>query len=245
MSSVKTLLQIENISKAYSLGGTNVKVLDNISTTFLEGCFTVIAGPSGSGKSTLLNILGCLDRPDSGKYAIENILVNYKDKKEMSKIRKNNFGFVFQSFNLIPVLTAQENVELPMNLHSFSAKEIAEASKEILELVGLGDKLNNKPAQLSGGQQQRVAIARAIASKPKIVFADEPTANLDRKNAENIIALMKNLNKKYNVSFIIASHDDAVINAADELLSIEDGQLKKTIKRNKSVSNHKNYAVLK
>lgn len=219
------LIQLENISKSYTLGKTTHQVLEDTNIAFHSGCFSVIAGPSGSGKSTVLNLLGCLDVPDSGVYLLDDKEVNYQRKKEVSDIRKNNFGFVFQSFNLIPVLTALENVELPMNLHPYGKKEIREKSMEILELVGLGDKMNNKPNELSGGQQQRVAIARAIVSKPKLVFADEPTANLDRKNAENIVTLMKELNESNGVSFIFASHDEAVIQAGKDLYGIEDRKL--------------------
>jgi len=225
--SLKPLLQLENISKSYKQGNTKTQVLNKVNATFYPGCFSVIAGSSGSGKSTLLNILGCLDTPDEGEYLLENKKINYSIKKEMSKTRMKNFGFIFQSFNLIPVLTARENVELPMYLQQFSKEGIRNQSEEILKIVGLGDKMKNKPSELSGGEQQRVAIARAIVSKPKVVFADEPTANLDRKNAEKIVALMKKLNEEHGVSFIFASHDDTVINAANELYRIENGTLKK------------------
>ena len=179
--------------------------------------------------TTLLNLLGCLDKPDEGEYWLENKKINYSNKKEMSNTRMRNFGFIFQSFNLIPVLTAKENVELPMYLQQFSKKGIRKQSEEILKIVGLGGKTENKPSELSGGEQQRVAIARAIVSKPKVVFADEPTANLDRKNAEKIVALMKNLNEEHGVSFIFASHDDIVINAAKQLYEIENGELKQRV----------------
>ncbi len=224
--SLKPLLQLENISKSYKLGNSITQVLDKVNASFYPGCFSVIAGSSGCGKSTLLNILGCLDRPDEGEYWLDNKKIDYSNKKEMSKTRMKNFGFIFQSFNLIPVLTAKENVELPMYLQQFSKEGIRNRSEEILQIVGLGDKMKNKPSELSGGEQQRVAIARAIVSKPKVVFADEPTANLDRKNAIKIVALMKDLNEEHGVSFIFASHDDIVINAANELYSIENGILK-------------------
>ncbi len=219
------LLELTEISKSYTLGKTKFQVLKDIDTSFHDGCFSVIAGPSGSGKSTLLNVLGCLDTPDQGNYLLNNRKIDYNNKRELAKTRKNNFGFVFQSFNLIPVLTAMENVELPMGLHSFTKKEIQEKSTEILNLVGLGHRLHNKPSELSGGEQQRVAIARAIVSKPKVVFADEPTANLDRKNSQNIVSLMKQLNKEHGVSFVFASHDEAVIQAAKELYLLENGRL--------------------
>ncbi len=219
------LLELTDISKSYTLGKTKFQVLKSITTFFHSGCFSVIAGPSGSGKSTLLNVLGCLDTPDQGDYMLSSRKINYHNKKELATTRKNNFGFVFQSFNLIPVLTAIENVALPMTLHSFNKKETREKSEEILRLVGLSHRLYNKPGELSGGEQQRVAIARAIVSKPKVVFADEPTANLDRKNTKNIVSLMKRLNTEHNISFVFASHDEAVIQAAKELYLLENGRL--------------------
>ena len=220
-----TILNLQGINKSYQLGKNEVSVLTDVSASFDSGCFSVIAGPSGSGKSTLLNILGCLDTPNSGSYTLDGQTVDFSKKKQLSKLRMQNFGFVFQSFNLIPVLTARENVELPMQLHPYSRSEMKQLSEEILDLVGLGDKLNNKPAELSGGQQQRVAIARAMVTKPKMIFADEPTANLDRKTAEQVIQLMKELNEKHGISFVFASHDEALISQGHELLSIENGQL--------------------
>ena len=154
--SLKPLLHLENISKSYKLGNTKTQVLDNVNASFYPGCFSVIAGSSGSGKSTLLNLLGCLDKPDEGEYWLENKKINYSNKKEMSNTRMRNFGFIFQSFNLIPVLTAKENVELPMYLQQFSKKGIRKQSEEILKIVGLGGKTENKPSELSGGEQQRV-----------------------------------------------------------------------------------------
>ena len=229
------LIKLDGIGKSYTMGKNKVIVLNNITVTFGSGCFSVIAGPSGSGKSTLLNILGCLDQPDSGTYYLNDFLVDFKKKKKFAKIRKDNFGFVFQSFNLIPVLSAKENVELPMHLHDYTPSERNEISMEILNLVGLGDKMDNKPSELSGGQQQRVAIARAIATRPKVVFADEPTANLDRKSAENIVGLMQRLNEDQGISFVFASHDETVIGSAKELYTIENGKLAPQQKPNSTI----------
>jgi len=217
---MNTIIKMDNINKYYQYGKIKNQVLNNYSHEFKENCFTILAGPSGSGKSTLLNIMATLDEPDSGTYLLENKEINFKDKKALTYIRKNNFGFVFQSFNLIPVLSALENVELPLTLFSYKEEQRKEMAEKALRLVGLGEKIKSRPGEMSGGEQQRVAIARAIARHPKIVFADEPTANLDRKNALNIISLMKQLNEEEKLSFIIASHDEKVIQTGKEVITL-------------------------
>lgn len=217
---MKNIIQLNNISRSYQSGKITNPVLSDFSITFRERCFAILAGPSGSGKSTLLNILATLDRPDSGEYLFEGAPVDYKNEKSLTELRKRHFGFVFQSFNLIPVLTALENVELPLTLFPYTARQRKEMSMSVLERVGLKDRWRQKPGELSGGEQQRVAIARAIAGRPRIILADEPTANLDKRNAENIIALMKELNDKEQMNFIIASHDDKVITAGKEVVWI-------------------------
>jgi putative ABC transport system ATP-binding protein len=217
---MNTIIKLNNICKSYQNGKIKNAVLDNFSWEFKENCFTVLAGPSGSGKSSLLNILATLDEPNSGEYYLNETLVDFYKKKTLTDIRKNNFGFVFQSFNLIPVLSSLENVELPLTLFDYTVEERKEMAEKALLLVGLKDKLKNRPGEMSGGEQQRVAIARAIVRHPKIVFADEPTANLDKKNALNIIALMKDLNLSEGLSFIIASHDDKVIHIGKEIINL-------------------------
>lgn len=217
---MNTIIKLNNICKSYLNGKIKNAVLDNFSWEFKENCFTVLAGPSGSGKSSLLNILATLDEPNSGEYYLNETLVDFYKKKILTDIRKNNFGFVFQSFNLIPVLNSLENVELPLTLFDYTVEERKEMAEKALLLVGLKDKLKNRPGEMSGGEQQRVAIARAIVRHPKIVFADEPTANLDKKNALNIIALMKDLNLSEGLSFIIASHDDKVIHIGKEIINL-------------------------
>ena len=217
---MKEIIKLENLEKFYLHGSTKTSVLTNFSLTLTRGCFTILAGPSGSGKSSLLNIMATLDAPHSGNYFLEDELINFKKKKKLTEIRRDNFGFVFQSFNLIPVLNAVENVELPLTLFKFSPEERRQMAITALSLVGLEEKINSRPSQLSGGEQQRVAIARAIARKPKIIFADEPTANLDKKNAVNIVQLMQKLNINTGISFIIASHDDKVISAGKNVVSI-------------------------
>jgi putative ABC transport system ATP-binding protein len=218
---MNTLIKLSNIHKQYRVGKITNRVLSGFSWEFKECGFTVIAGPSGSGKSTLLNILATLDRPDEGACFFEGKEINFSDEKSLTTLRKNNFGFVFQSFNLIPVLTALENVELPLTLSRHTSKEQTRRAMQVLELVGLKAMANQKPGELSGGEQQRVAIARAIATHPKVIFADEPTANLDRHNAEKIVHLMKSLNTHEGTSFIIASHDEKVISSGKEVILLD------------------------
>ena len=217
-----TLIQLDDINKSYRSGKTSHRVLTGFTHVFYDHCFTILAGPSGSGKSSLLNILATLDRPDSGTYTLLGRPVDYHEKTHLTAIRKNYFGFVFQSFNLIPVLNALENVELPLTLFDYAARERRQMAAAALSLVGLGDRLKSRPAEMSGGEQQRVAIARAIARHPRIVFADEPTANLDKENALHIVRLMKTLNKEEGINFIIASHDDKVIREGKEIIRLGD-----------------------
>jgi len=217
---MNTIIKLNSINRAYQTGKIKNQVLNNFSWEFKEGGFSILAGPSGSGKSTLLNILATLDRPDSGEYLFDNKQVQFNNDKSLIELRKCNFGFVFQSFNLIPVLTALENVQLPLTLFSYKPKVQREMAQHMLEVVGLKDRMQQNPGEMSGGEQQRVAIARAIVNRPRIILADEPTANLDKKNAELIIALMKQLNEKEKMNFIIASHDEKVILSGKEVLRI-------------------------
>jgi len=213
-------IKLNKINKYYRTGKVKNQVLADFSYEFKEHCFAILAGPSGSGKSTLLNILATLDKPDSGTYLFKDSKVDFEKERSLIELRKNNFGFVFQSFNLMPVLTALENVELPLTLFNYTRKEQTGRARHMLELVGLKDKENRKPGELSGGEQQRVAIARAIVTNPGVIFADEPTANLDKRNTEHIIRLMRELNTQTGMSFIIASHDPKVIEAGKEVLRI-------------------------
>lgn len=217
---MNTIITLNQINKTYRNGKVSNQVLTDFSWTFTDPCFTVLAGPSGSGKSSLLNILATLDAPDSGTYLLRGEAVDFKDKKRLTEIRKTCFGFVFQSFNLIPVLSGAENVELPLTLFPYLPEERKEMAEKALELVGLKDKLKSRPTEMSGGEQQRVAIARAMARHPDVVFADEPTANLDKKNALHIIDLMKTLHEEEGINFIIASHDEKVIKAGKEILRL-------------------------
>lgn len=217
---MNSVIQLENISKSYFSGEVETAVISNFSWKFPKGCFSVLAGPSGSGKSTLLNIMGTLDSPTLGKYYLNQNEIDYSNRDILTQTRRQYFGFIFQSFNLIPVLSALENVELPLTLLDLTSDQRREMAISALKSVGLEHRMNNRPGQMSGGEQQRVAIARAIARKPEVVFADEPTASLDKINAIKIIELMKTLNSITGISFIIASHDEKVINEGNEIILI-------------------------
>ena len=216
---------IKDLNKVYKEGEIEVHALNGIDLEINEGEFTAIVGPSGSGKTTLLNLLGGLDMPSSGEIHVRDVLISSLKGNDLVNYRLNNIGFVFQSYNLIPVLTALENVEFIMNLQGVSKKERRERAIELLESVGLADRINSRPNKLSGGQQQRVAVARALASKPNFVLADEPTANLDSKSTENLLDIMESLNKKENITFIFSTHDARVVKKAHRVVTLEDGKV--------------------
>jgi len=222
----------KNLNKTFHQGDEVIKGLDNVSINIEVGDFVCLSGPSGSGKTTLLNAMGGLDTPDSGEIYIGDIQINQLSKGNLADMRLNNIGFVFQSYNLIPVLTAQENVEFIMQLRGISSEQRAQRSFEILKEVGLEGMENRRPAKLSGGQQQRVAVARAIASKPKLILADEPTANLDTATSTQLMDLFVMLNQKHNITFVIATHDVRVMQYAQRLISMEDGKIISDEKQN-------------
>lgn len=215
--------ELTAVEKSYRMDDVIVPVLQGIDVSIRAAHFTVLLGPSGSGKTTLLNLIGCLDRPDAGKVMVAGTDVGGLKDDELSDFRAENIGFVFQSFNLIPVLTAFENVEYPLVLAGMDAERRRRRVMRLLDAVGLADRANNRPGQLSGGQRQRVAIARALARKPKLVIADEPTANLDSQTGAAIIALMRWMQQKFEISFIFSSHDSGLIKAADDLIVLRDG----------------------
>lgn len=204
-----------------------VRALDDVTVSIEAGVFLAIAGPSGSGKSTLLNIIGCIDTPSSGRVTVAGHDISGQTPDQLASLRARTIGFVFQTFNLLPVLTAAENVEYPLlQMSELDADDRRERVQEMLELVQLGKFAKHRPNQLSGGQRQRVAIARALVTRPELVLADEPTANLDHKTGEGILALMKEINRKMRTTFIFSTHDKKVIDAADRLIGVEDGTVR-------------------
>ena len=219
------VIQTKNISKIYKQADIEIRALDNVTTNFKQGEFTAIVGPSGSGKTTFLNSIGGLDSPTKGQVLINNKDITKLNSNELIDFRLKNIGFVFQSYNLIPVLTAKENVEFIMLMQGDLKLIRDKRSKELLEAVGLNEHLNRRPNQLSGGQQQRVAVARALASKPKFVLADEPTANLDSSSTANLLDIMHNLNIEENMTFIFSTHDQRVIDRATRIITLEDGKI--------------------
>jgi putative ABC transport system ATP-binding protein len=221
-----SLVRVEGVTKIYKLGDQEVVALDNITLSFDEGVFLAIAGPSGSGKTTLLNIIGCIDTPSRGKVFIDDKEVTGRTTDELADFRARTTGFIFQTFNLFPVLTAAENVEYPLlQRPEISREERRKRVSKYLSVVGLEKYADHVPNQLSGGQRQRVAIARALAISPRIVLADEPTANLDSKTGESILALMKEINRQFGTTFIFSTHDRKVMSMADRLIRIEDGHV--------------------
>ncbi|MFZ2388362.1 MAG: ABC transporter ATP-binding protein [Polaromonas sp.] len=219
---VAVLTQVE---KTYHLDFVSVPVIRGVDIFVRRACFTVLLGPSGSGKTTLLNMIGCIDKPDKGEIIVAGCKVGNLTDDALSDFRAKNIGFIFQNFNLLPVLSAYENIEYPLLLAGTSAKKRGERVPKLLNAVGLGDKAKYFPGQLSGGQRQRVAIARALARKPKLVIADEPTANLDSETGAAILALMRQMVDRYEVSFIFSSHDPDVIKAADDTIFLKDGAI--------------------
>ncbi len=216
---------LSKVEKSYQLDAVSVPVIRGVDVLIRPAHFTVLLGPSGSGKTTLLNMLGCIDRPDVGNVTVAGHDVNVMTDDELSDFRAKNIGFIFQNFNLLPVLSAYENIEYPLVLAGASAKVRGDRVPKLLEAVGLSDKARNLPGQLSGGQRQRVAIARALARKPKLVIADEPTANLDSKTGAAILSLMRHMQERYQISFVFSSHDRTVIGAADDTIFLKDGQI--------------------
>lgn len=223
---MSSIVRIEDVFKEYTLGTSRVHALKDISLQIENGEFLAIAGPSGSGKSTLLNLIGCIDIPSSGKIYIDDQDTSGQTPDQLSALRARTIGFIFQTFNLFSVLSAEENIEYPLlQFKELSAAERRERIVKFLDIVGLAEFANHRPNQLSGGQRQRVAIARALATHPKIILADEPTANLDHKTGEGILQLMKEINRNSGTTFIFSTHDAKVMSMAERLIRIEDGQL--------------------
>jgi putative ABC transport system ATP-binding protein len=221
-----SIIELKNLHKTYNENSEiPVHAVNGINLSFDQGEFSAIVGPSGCGKTTLLNLLGGLDSPSSGEIIIDGINIGNLSEMKLTNFRMNNIGFVFQAYNLIPVLTAHENVEFVMHLQGRSKKEREERAMALLDSVGIADRANVRPSKLSGGQQQRVAVARALASKPKFILADEPTANLDSKATEKLLDIMEKLNREENITFIFATHDARVMKKAHRLIKLEDGKV--------------------
>ena len=220
-----SIIRTENLFKIYHQGDYEIKALDDVSVEIERGEFTAVVGPSGSGKTTLLNAIGGLDDPTSGNVIINDEDITNLKGNELIDFRMHNIGFVFQAYNLIPVLTAKENVGFVMLLQNRPAEERIARTEELLTAVGLGDVMGKRPNQMSGGQQQRVAVARALAPKPQFILADEPTANLDSASTTNLLDIMLRLNKEEGITFIFSTHDQRVIDRARRVITMEDGKI--------------------
>lgn len=219
------VVEIKNVTKIYNESEFQVNAVNGVNLDFQVAEFAAIVGPSGSGKTTLLNLIGGLDNPTSGEIIIDGTNLAKLKSSELIDFRMRNIGFVFQAYNLIPVLTAKENVEFIMNLQKWSRKERDERTYELLKAVGLFERANSRPAKMSGGQQQRIAVARALASRPKFVLADEPTANLDSKSAATLLEIMEKLNHEEKITFIFSTHDARVVKMAHRVITLEDGKI--------------------
>jgi putative ABC transport system ATP-binding protein len=227
-----SIITTHNLSKVYNPDTIPVHALRDVSLEFEEGEFTTVRGPSGSGKTTLLNMIGGLDVPSGGYVEIDGTRITGMKDRELIDFRLNNIGFVFQAYNLIPVFTAYENVTFIMLLQKRDKKEMKERADELLTAMGLKNKFDSRPKQLSGGEQQRVAVARALASRPKFILADEPTANLDTDSAMNLLDMMEKMNKEENVTFIFSTHDQRVIDRARRVITMVDGAIFKDERKN-------------
>ncbi|MDP6523686.1 MAG: ABC transporter ATP-binding protein [Kiritimatiellia bacterium] len=221
------VIELNGITKTYQMGSVEVRALDGVSTVFQKGDFWAIMGPSGSGKSTMLNVLGCLDRPTTGTYILDGRDVSNMNDDQLSLIRLRRVGFIFQSFNLIPQLTVQRNIELPLYYLDWSVKESRKRARELADMVGLGDRLNHRPTELSGGQRQRVAVARALANDPAVILADEPTGNLDTPTGKQIMALLEDLNTQ-GKTIVMVTHESHVAAYAGKHLHMLDGKISAT-----------------
>jgi len=217
--------RIENVHRAYKTGMLETQALRGVSLTIASGEFTALVGPSGSGKTTLLQLIGCLDLPTSGKVYIDGQDVSHLNRNQRADMRRGTIGFVFQFFALIPTLTAYENVEMPLLLNGHAPAERRERVTQLLASVDLADRADHRPDQLSGGEQQRVAVARALAPEPTLILADEPTANLDTSNGEQVMEIMTRLNKETGVTFVFATHDPRVIKYARRVITLRDGKV--------------------
>lgn len=222
---MNTIIETKDLCRIHRDTAVEVRAIDGVTLAVGEGEFTAIVGPSGSGKTTLLNLIGGLDKPTSGSLRVGGKDISSLSDKKLVNFRLHHIGFVFQAYNLIPVLTAKENVAFVMELQGRRKEEINRRAEELLQAVGLGDRMDSRPARLSGGQQQRVAVARALASKPQFVLADEPTANLDSQSAANLLDIMERLNRQEGITFIFSTHDPRIMAKAKRIITLEDGKI--------------------
>jgi len=229
-----SVIKIHNLVKTYDDTAVPVHAVNGIDLSFNKGEFTAIVGPSGCGKTTLMNMIGGLEKPTAGNVEVGGVNIDQLKSSDLINFRLRNIGFVFQAYNLIPVLTAKENVEFIMRLQKRDKKEMEERTVSLLNAVGIGDKINSRPNQMSGGEQQRVAVARALASKPQFVLADEPTANLDSHATTQLLDIMKKLNEEENITFIFATHDQRVVDKAKRVITIVDGKVQSDSKTSKN-----------
>jgi putative ABC transport system ATP-binding protein len=219
------MIKVENLRKVYKVGGEKVVALDSISLHIEKGEFCCIVGTSGSGKSTLLNQLAGLEKPTKGKVRINGQLVSKMTEKELATFRQNNIGFIFQSYNLLPTLTAMENVAFPLLFRGIDKKTREKKAKKILKDMGLGERMNHKPGEMSGGQQQRVGIARAFVGRPKVIFADEPTGNLDSATTEQVMKMLLDISRENNITFVMVTHDPELAKMAPRIITLKDGRV--------------------
>jgi putative ABC transport system ATP-binding protein len=225
MDAIDEIVRVEAMSRRFPLDHSFVNALDDVNLRVTAGEFLAISGPSGSGKSTLLNLIGCIDKPTAGRIRIEGVDTSTLNPSQLTRLRREKIGFVFQTFNLIPVFTAAENVEFPLLVQGLSARERRERVAAALDSVGLAARANHRPDLLSGGERQRVAVARAIVHRPALVLADEPTANLDTRNATQLIDLMHDLNRRLGLTFIFSTHDQRLLEHTDRIVRLCDGQV--------------------
>ena len=219
------LINLKSINKIFIMGEVEVRALNNVDLHVEEASFTAVSGPSGSGKTTLLNVVGTLDSATSGEYYFDGELIDMSNQQQINRIRSNDIGFIFQDYNLLPVLSAVENVEMSVMQSSMKAKERREQAEYLLEQVGLADRMHNMPSGLSGGQQQRVSVARSLMGKPKLVLADEPTASLDTKNTMQLIDIMLDLNQRLKTTFLFSTHDPTLLKNVRNIVKLIDGEI--------------------
>jgi len=225
----KTIITLEDVWKIYVMGHVEVTALQGVSLDVYQGEFVSIMGPSGSGKSTAVNMVGCLDIPTKGRILLDGKDISHLDESDLAQIRGKKIGFIFQQFNLLPTLTALENVSLPMIFQGIPAEERAARAEQLLTIVQLKDRMNHRPSELSGGQQQRVAIARSLANDPEVILADEPTGNLDTHTGENVLDFLHELNRKHKKTIVMVTHDPHLAKRADRIILLKDGQVVKKL----------------